>query len=169
MSERKDIDNLLTDVLAEPGDSDTRERLLAHTLGAVRRRRVLRRVRFGSVLFLIAAICVVTWRALMPPMPALVNTAQPYILVYTQPLPASAYVQTQPLSPDSVLLSAPSNAILSFATSARGHSYSEIDDATLLSLAAPEKAILVRLAPHSAELVFVPDHNQENGASEPLN
>jgi predicted secreted protein len=91
---------------------------------------------------------------------------KPYLLVETQPLPEANIVKTIPLNSVSQINSGSKVSIIATATEPR--LAREIDDADLLSLAAPNPVILVRLGPHSAELVFAhttdadaPEHQTE--------
>jgi hypothetical protein len=77
---------------------------------------------------------------------------KPYVLVETQPLPDANIVKTIPLDSASQITS--NSNIIVIATATEPRLAREIDDADLLSLAAPNPVILVRLGPHSAELVF---------------
>jgi hypothetical protein len=147
---------LLSDILAEPEESgDRRDALLNRTLRHVRRRRTVRRLRrAGTTLLLVSAIALLLWRAHPPQGPELVNRQLPYVLVRTAPLPPSAVVATHPLATSGLVASAPSLNIASITTRLEDREYREIDDATLLALAGTNAAVLVRLGPHSAELVF---------------
>jgi hypothetical protein len=110
--------------------------------------------RAGAVLLLLPAIALLVWRAHPPQAPEAVNRQVPYVLVRTTPLPQSAVVGTHPFAPSALVASAPSLNIASITTRPEDRGYREIDDATLLALAGTNTAVLVRLGPHSAELVF---------------
>ena len=99
-----------------------------------------------------------------PPRVVLRQSARPYALVQTQSLPQAALVNSRPLSPGSVVLSA--STVASVSTAEEPRTFQEIDDATLLSLAAPNSPVLVRLGPHTAELVFARPPGAEPRASE---
>jgi hypothetical protein len=148
-------ERLLSDILAEPDEfGDRCDALLNRTLHHVRRRRTVRRLRRGGTTLLLAsAIALVVWRAHPPQGPELANRQLPYVLVRTAPLPPSAVVATQPFAPSGLVASAPSSNIASITTRPQDREYREIDDAALLALAGTN-AVLVRLGPHSAELVF---------------
>ena len=152
-----DRDRLLSDILAERREAgDMRDALLDRTLRHVKRRRTIRRVRrAGSVLLLLLLPIVVSvWRVHPPQAPEAVNRQVPYVLVRTAPLPQSALIETQPFAPSGLVASAPSLSAASITTRPEDRAYREIDDATLLDLAGTNAAVLVRLGPHSAELVF---------------
>jgi hypothetical protein len=73
-------------------------------------------------------------------------------------------VKTAPLDSASEIASTPTVSIISTATAP--HLAREIDDAGLLSLAAPNPVVLVRLGPHSAELVFAHTPTQDAAEQE---
>jgi hypothetical protein len=152
----RDRDRLLSDILAEPGEAgERRDALLNRTLRHVKRRRTIRRVRrAGSVLLLLLPIVLLVWRVHLPQAPEAVNRQVPYVLVRTAPLPRSALIETQPFAPSGLVASAPSLSAASITTRPEERAYREIDDATLLDLTGTNAAVLVRLGPHSAELVF---------------
>jgi hypothetical protein len=148
-------ERLLNDILAEPDESgQRRDALLDRTLRHVRRRRTVRRLRrAGAVLLLLPMIALLMWRVRTPKGPEMVNRQLPYVLVRTAPLPPSAVIATQPFASSGLVASAPSPNIASITTRPEDREYREIDDTTLLALAGTN-AVLVRLGPHSAELVF---------------
>jgi hypothetical protein len=149
MNDRRSHDSLLSDVLGEAGPAGRREALLSQTLRLAKRRRILRKARrVGSAIALLVALAFVCWR-LAPQ-----SATRPYVLVRTQPMPSAALVETRPLPPASLVSSASTIAIVSTRLEPRG--FQQIDDAQLLALAAPRPALLVRLGPQSAELIFAP-------------
>ena len=155
MNEASDRETLLNDILSERDPVDLRDALLSRTLHHVRRRRIFHRVRrASSVLAAAAALGFLVWRLALPNAPGPQQPGRPYALVRTQPLPASALVKTQPLVPASLVASIASPKIVIIATHLQDPFYREIDDAELLALAGTNAAVLVRLGPHSAELVF---------------
>jgi len=162
MTEPRDSETLIDDILAEPEADALRELSLGRTLRLVKRRRVLRRARrVGSALAIVAALGLLGWRLMLPDIsgPRPQTPGRPYLLVRTQPLPASALVQTQPLAPADLVTSAPRADVAIVSTRPENRLYQDIDDTTLLALAdagGTNAAVLVRLGPHSAELVFVP-------------
>ncbi len=167
MNDRRDRQNLLNDILAEPDSGDFREGLLSRTLRLARRRRALRQVRrAGSALAAVAVLGLLAWWLRLPsPPPGPVNADKPYILVRSQPLPESALVETRPLASAGLIASSPSENTRIIATRPEDRMFREIDDAALLALASAtgtNAAVLVRLGPHSAQLVFVPEPVRED-------
>jgi len=161
MSDRRDKETLLKDILAESDRGDLREALLSRTLHLARRHRAFRQARrVGSALGVVAVLGFLVWR-LTPPSPSGPQYVEnQYVLVRTQRMPQSALVETQPLAPASLIASAPSANAATIATRPEDRIYREIDDAALLALAGTggtNAAVLVRLGPHSAQLVFVPE------------
>jgi len=145
-------ESLLSDVLAEESDPGFREALLGQTLHLVRRQRRFRKVRrAGSALAVLAGLVLFVWRFLPSPPTLPPSPAKAYTLVRTQPLPASAIVETRPLAFRNLVTSARSVEIL---VTGAAHDFRELDDDQLLDLAAPSPAMLVRRGPHFAELVF---------------
>jgi hypothetical protein len=155
----RERERLLGDILAEPGETgERRVALLNRTLRQVRRRQTVRRVhRAGTVLMLLPTLALLVslvWRVHLPPGPQTANRQAPYVLVRTEPLPRAAVVRTEPLAPSGLVASAPSLNAAHITTRPEARAYREIDDATLLALAGTNAAVLVRLGPHSAELLF---------------
>ncbi len=68
---------------------------------------------------------------------------------------------TKPLAPSALVASAKSLNVATITTRLEARGYREIDDATLLALAG-NSAVLVRLGPHSAELVFASGPGQNS-------
>ena len=151
-----DRDRLLGDILAEPGGSgDLRDALLNRTLRQVKRQRTVRRARrAGSALLVLSMLARILWHVRLPQGPEPSGHQVPYALVRTEPLPGSALIATRPFAPSGLVASAPSPNIATIATGLEERRYREIDDAALLALAGTNAAVLVRLGPHSAELVF---------------
>ena len=138
---------MLSEVLGEAGPAGLREALLSQTLRLARRRRVFRKARrVVSAAALLVALGFVCW----PFIPR--NPLRAYVLVRTQPVPNALVVETRPLSPASVVSSGSNFAAVS--TRLEPDGFQEITDAQLLALAAPRPAVLVRLGPQVAELVF---------------
>ncbi len=165
MNDPHDRDNLLDDILTEDGAGDLRTVLLNQTLSAVKRRRVMRRVRAaGSVLsvLLLTAVGLLVWHPHTPSRREAHTREKPYVLVRTATLPEITYLQTTPLGSANLVSSSASPNVVSVETSSNAPIYQDIDDATLLALAAPRPAVLVRLGPHSAQLIFVPETLHEN-------
>jgi hypothetical protein len=153
-------EQLLNEVLAERMPASLREALLTQTLRHVRRRRHVRQVRrtVGAVVLLLGLGFLLWPRPQHPFVRS--SSPKPYALVQTQPLPAAEIIKTVPLNTLNQIASSSTVAVISTAT--EPHLAREIDDADLLSLAAPNPVVLVRLGPHSAELVFA--HTDENTA-----
>jgi hypothetical protein len=149
-------DRLLGDILAEPsGSGERRDALLNRTLRQVKRRRTVRRVRWaGSVLLVLPALALLLWRVHLPQGPKTANRQVPYLLVRTEPMPRSALLGTHPFATSALVASAPSPNLTAITTQPEARGYREIDDATLLALAGTNAAVLVRLGPHSAQLLF---------------
>ena len=151
MNRPTDNERLFTDALADAGPSGFREHLLGETLRLARRRRQFRQMRRGAVA---VAFIVLLAMWLMPRNAshrAKTETAtESYRLVETQPLPASAIVVTMPFA-GQIVASIPATSIIT--TAGAGDGLRELSDDELLALA-PAPAALVRLGPHSAELVL---------------
>lgn len=152
MNRRSNEQQLLDEVLAESLPETRREQLLEQTLRHVRRRRHTRQTgRTVGTLVLLLALGFLIWPR--PHHPVVQSSPpKPYLLVETQPLQEANVVKTIPLASVSQIRSGPTVSVIATATEPRFAR--EIDDADLLSLAAPNPVILVRLGPHSAELVF---------------
>jgi hypothetical protein len=149
MNDRLSHDSLLSDVLGEAGPAGLRQALLSQTLHLARRRRMVRRARrLGSAVALLVGLGFVCW----PLVPR--NTSRAYVQVRTQPMPGAVVVETRPLSLAKVVSSGPHFAAVS--TRLETGDFQEITDAQLLDLAAPHPAVLVRLEPEVAELIFAP-------------
>jgi hypothetical protein len=151
-----DRDHLLDDILAEPGgSSELRDALLNRTLRQVKRRRRVRRARWaGSVLLVLPALVLLMWHVHLPEAPKAASHPAPYLLVRTEPMPRSTLLETHPLATSGLVVSAPSPNLATITTHPESPGYREIDDATLLALAGTNAAVLVRVGPHSAQLVF---------------
>ena len=152
MSEDGQNRQLLIEVLSEDRTLELREALLGETLRLARRRRRFRQAQRGAafVVVVLAGLWLV-WRR---PPGKLPETSSPrsYSLVRTEPMARSAVVETSTFSADRIVVSAPNAGLISTVSSEP--ILHEIGDADLLALAAPRAAVLVRLGPHSAELVF---------------
>lgn len=154
MNRTADQEQLLKDVLVETMPASLREDLLAQTLRQVRRRRHTRQVRrMAGALAILVGLGFILWPR--PPHTLVQRTpVKSYVLVRTQPLPSGEIVKTVSLAEARHIISSPAVGVISTATAPRV--VREIDDADLLSLAAPNPVVLVRLGPHSAQLVFAP-------------
>jgi len=151
MNNPSDNERLFADALADASPVDFRERLLGDTLRLARRRRHVRQARQAAIAVgIVAALTMWLWPRTNSPKqnPAPVITS--YRLIETQPLPASAIVTTQPFA-SSIVASTPPTSVITTAEARDG--LRVLTDDELLSLA-PAPAVLVRLGPHSAELIL---------------
>lgn len=157
MNRPSDNERLFADALADTAPAGFREALMGETLRRARRQRQFRRARrIGAALAMVALLSIVFWPRTAPRRNSTAEPPAPsYRLINTTPLPASAIIVTQPL----VNQIAVSTEAVSIITTAQSHDgLREINDDELLALA-PAPALLVRLGPHSAELVL---GNQES-------
>jgi hypothetical protein len=154
MNDRQSHDSLLNDVLGEVGPAGLREALLSRTLRLAKRRRMVRHARrVGSAIALLVALGFVCW----PLVPR--SRSRAYVLVRTQPVSIGTVVESRPFSAARVVASAPNVAVVSTGSGPGG--FQEIDDAELLAFATPRPAVLVRLGPEMAELIFAPTEEEE--------
>jgi hypothetical protein len=158
MNRPTDNERLFADALAEASPADFRNRLLGDTLRLARRRQHVRHARHTAIaLGIVTALTLWLW-----PRPTVRHQSNgtataSYHLIETQPLPPAAIVTTQPFT-SSIVASTPT---LSVITTAKAHDNLHLlTDDELLSLA-PAPAILVRLGPHSAELILA-DQGKSN-------
>jgi hypothetical protein len=143
---------LLSDVLAEESDSDFRETLLDHTLHAVRRKRRFRKARqVAYASLMVIGVALIGFHFLASRTTSSKRSVRPYILVTSQPLPASAVFSTS--RGDSIPVISNSAAIELVTTTESSPPLHQLDDNELLALV-PSPALLVRRGPHLAELVF---------------
>lgn len=153
MNDRRQNERFLNDVLSEGISADFREGLLNQTLRLARRLRRFRQARrAATALAVVVGLGLVVWQRLPSNLRPTGIPAKPYTVVRTQPLPASAWVATMPLSPAHLVVSA--STVNMVVTAKAGVPVREISDDELLALA-PRHAALVRFGPHSAELVLV--------------
>jgi hypothetical protein len=163
MNNRADHDDLLTEVLAEASSSDFREAMLAETLRLARRRRQFRRTRpAAGVLVLLSLVAVLAAQHFSKPpfvSPPFAKPTEPqsYKLVRTEPLPASAVIQTVKFPESQLAGSVPK--VVEVATTGSG--FRVIGDNELLALLADKPAVLIRTGPHSEELVFANPEDQK--------
>lgn len=158
MNDSRETERLLTEVLGEGAAADFRQSLLDETLRLARRHRRLRQVgRAVAALAVLAGLGLLVWQRL--PSGSSVPPTKPYALVRTRPLPPAAWVMTKPLGPESLVASVATADVVT--TAAAGVAIREMNDDELLTLAAPKAAVLVRLGPHMAELVFADPAAQE--------
>jgi hypothetical protein len=145
MNHEPDNKQLLADVLAEAAPADFREALLGETLRLARCRRHWRQTRRAAALLVaLGLFTLLVWRNFPPhllaPMPMAKVKVQGYELV-----------RTQPLSADHLVASVTTTEIVQTASG----NFHVINDDELLALVASRPAALVRLGPHSEQLVFV--------------
>jgi hypothetical protein len=154
MSDFRDEEKLLNEVLGEESPAGFREALLNQLLRGARRRRRFRQVRKAGVgLALVALVAVVVWRQ-VPPASRPEEPRKGCELVQTEALPEDAIVRTRALAPNGLVASVPTrDTVITRAGTTDG--VEELTDDELLALAGPGAAVLVRQGPHSAELVFV--------------
>ena len=156
MNRPSDNKRLFTDALADTAPAGFREALIGDTLRRVRRQRQFRQARrIGAALAMVALLSILFWPRTAPRRNSTAEPPAPsYRLVNTTPLPASAIIVTQPFLDQTAV----STQAVSVVTTAQSHDgLRELNDDELLALA-PAPALLVRLGPHSAELVL---ENQE--------
>lgn len=153
MSERRDNERLLSDILAEDSPAGQREALLADTLSQVRRRRRFRQAQRGACAITVLAVAGLVFLRHGPPTNSPPSPTKPYFLIQTLPLRTTAIVESRQLPPANLVSSTPTTAVVSTVASAE-HAR-DLNDQDLLALTAPNPAVLVRKGPGSAELVFV--------------
>jgi hypothetical protein len=154
VNQARDRESLLADVLAEESSAGFREALLTETLALVRRQRRARQaLRATYAMALVVGLGALVWRILPPAPLAPLSPGRAYTVLTSRPLPPAALVSTQVLSASRIVASAASAAMIQ--TASRGDRVREIDDSELLALLGARPAVLVRLGPHRAELVFV--------------
>ncbi len=160
MNHRTDHERLLDEVLAEAMPAEFRAALLGETLRHARRRRHWRRARQAVAgLALLTGLAVLVWRSVLPYPVAREVVNRGLRVIQTHPLPGPAWVPTMPLPANAIVSSLPGVEVIT--TVSAGAQFREIDDGQLLALVAPKPVALVRLAPHSAELVFVHRTDEE--------
>lgn len=156
MNKPTDNQNLLAEVLAEATPADFRATMLAETLRLARRRRHFRQARRAAgvlVVMSLLAVLVVQQSSRqsvvsMPPVEKVVE--QSYEVVRTQPMPASALISTRAFPENN--LGIPTGTVFEITTTTGG--FHLINDDELLALLADKPAVLIRIGPHSEELVF---------------
>ena len=156
MNRKVDNEFLLSDVLSEAASADFREAMLGETLHLVRRRRRLRQTRRAAALVVaLGLLAPLVWQNVPPrpaaPMPPAKAEVKSYQLVRTQPLPAGAIVATRTLSADRLVAAVATVEVVQTTTG----NFRVLNDDELLALVASRPAALVRVGPHSEELVFI--------------
>ena|SRR6266550_43032 len=160
MNRPTDHEHLLADVLAGEDGAGFREALLSETLRLTRRRRHFRQARRAvPVVAVIVGLCWLLWHSLPRPGKLPEAKQQNYAVVHSQPLPADALVTTRPLANDRLVASLTN--VQRVQSAQGGGQFREIDDDELLALAEPKPAALVRLGPHTAELIVLNSTDQE--------
>ena len=143
---------LLSDVIAEESDSNFREALLDHTLHVVRRKRRFRKARqVAYASLMVVGVALIGFHFLISKPPVSKGFERPYLLVTTQPLPASAVFSTSGGHSMPVISSLATIELVT--TTESSPALHQLDDDELLALV-PSPALLVRRGPHLAELVF---------------
>jgi hypothetical protein len=146
---------LLADVAGE--GTDFRAALLAQTLRAVRRRQQWRQARALAVILLLAGVVgtagLLVYRRSAPVLstPPLAQTPPPYELVQTRPFPADAIVRSTPFA----AAWAETIPVTLVQTTTTSGGFRLLNDEELLALAAARPVILIRLAGHSEQLIFL--------------
>lgn len=160
MTHRTDNERLLDDMLGDASPAGFREALLGETLRLARHRRRFRQTQRAAATLAVLGVLAALVSRNLPRHPAVSPPpVVSYEIIHTQPWPVAAIVTTQPLSADRLVASVATADIVQ--TTATGRGFREIDDDQLLALVAPRPAALVRLGPHSAELVFVNPADQD--------
>jgi hypothetical protein len=152
-----DNKRLLDDVLSEAAPADFREALLGETLRLAGRRRRWRQTRRAAALLVaLGLLAGLVWQnQSQPPVtvpPAAKAGGKSCQLICTEPLPVSAMVTTQPLAAGQLVASVETVGVVE--TMAGGGGFQVIGDDELLALVSPRPAALVRLGPHSEQLIF---------------
>lgn len=156
MKPESDNEPLLDAVFSEAAPAEFRDAVLGETLRLVRRRRRWRQARRPAVLVVAGGLLLVlVWqnlpRRVVPPPTVAKAEVKNYQLVRTQPFPAGAMVVTRPLASDRLVASVATVETVQTTTG----NFRALNDDELLTLIAPRPAALVRIGPHSEELVFV--------------
>ena len=160
MNRPTDHEHLLADVLAGEDGAGFREALLSETLRRARRRRHFRQARRAAVgVVVFVGLCLLVWHRLPRQVKSPEAMQQNYVVIHSQPLPAAARVMTRPLAVDQRVASFTN--VQRVQTAQGVGQFREIDDDELLALAGPKPAALVRLGPHTAELIVLNSTDQE--------
>ena len=160
MTRRIDNERLLADVIAGESDVAFHEALLGETLRLARRRRRFRQAQRGAaVVAVLVGLAALVWQNFSPRVVTPRMDKGSYAIIRTQPLPAAAIVTTQPLVAD--LLVASVTTVNVVETLPDSGLFREIGDDELLAMVAPKVAALVRLGPHTAELVVLEPSGQD--------
>src|ERR1035437_1256060 len=155
MNHEPDNEQLLAAVFANAPPAASGEALLGETMRLARRRRRWRQTRrTAALLVALGLLAVLVRQNFQPhpltPVPVAKVKVKSYELVRTQPLSAGAIVVTRPLSANQLVASV---ATAEMVQTSSGN-FRMINDEELLALVASRPAALVRLGPHSEQLVF---------------
>ena len=154
MNRPNDHERLLAEVMAGADAAGFREALLGETLRLARRRRRFRRaLQAVPLVAVFVGLALRMRRGLPPEGPPREAMQENYVVVQSQPLPAAALVMTRPLAIDHLVASFTN--VQRVQTEQHNGQFREIDDDELLALARPEPAALVRLGPHTAQLIVL--------------
>jgi len=164
MNRPTDHEHLLADVFAGEDAAGFRDALFRETLRLARRQRHFRQARrVAPVVAMLAGLALVVWRTSPPQVAPVAAIPKPYAVVLSQPLPAAALVITRPLAIRDRVAALPN---VQMVETVPGRGPREISDDELLALAEPKPAALVRLGPHTAELIVL---NSTDQAAPPPN
>lgn len=160
-----DHERLLADVLAENTSGDPRGSMLEKTLLFAKRRREVRALKRGAgLLTLVGLVVAFLWKN--PQTERTLGSGKPssFVLIRTQPLPASAIVRTRQLAANALVASYPSVKIVH--TDVRGEGLRLLTDRELLAMLDSRPVVLVQVGQGASELIFANPADQ-NGF--PLN
>jgi hypothetical protein len=164
MNNHADKENLLAEVLAEASPADFRAAMLAETLRLARRRRQFRQARQVGGVLMVMGLVVILFTQKFSKSPVISqplakkNVKQNYELVLTQPLPASAVINTRTFTASQSFSAA--GTVVEISTTTNG--FREINDNQLLALLPDKPAVLIRTGPDSEELVFANADDQKS-------
>jgi len=160
MNRPNDHERLLADVMAGADAAGFREALFGETLRLARQRRRFRKAwQAVPVVAVFVGLALLIRQGLPPRVTPREAIQQNHVVVVSQPLPAAALVMTRPLAIDHVVASFTN--VLRVQTAQHRGQFREIDDDELLALVEPKPAALVRLGPHTAELIVLNGTDQE--------
>jgi hypothetical protein len=160
-----DHEKLLADVLAEDTSGYSHESLLQKTLLFAKRRRQVRALKRGAGLVTLVGLVVgFLWKN--PQTEHVLGSVKPssFVLIRTQPLPASAIIKTRQLAANGLVASHTSVKIVH--TDVHGDGLRLLTDRELLAMLDSRPVVLVQVGPGASELIFANPADQ-NGF--PLN
>ena len=154
MNRKADNERLLDEIFGD-GAENIRQATIVQALRLVHRRRQRRQIHglvlLGALVVLLASVWYHAQRPAGPlPMAATPILQRGFALVHSQPLPAAALIQTRAVLSQGFVVSQAEVEVVQ----TKANNYQDIDDEQLLALLVPRPAALVRLGPHSEELVF---------------